>query len=80
MDVFVFRRVQGQELADLEDAAEVAGVPEDVAPDGGLEALVERERSFGADDFGDAVEEAGVFCCLRGVYNTDTIISCVSGV
>ena len=52
MDVFVFRRVQGQELADLEDAAEVAGVPEDVAPDGGLEALVERERSFGADDFG----------------------------
>ena len=68
LEGLVFGRVFGQQRADLEDAAEVAGVPEDVAPDGGLEALVEGQDAFLADDFGDAVEHAVVFGCLRFVY------------
>jgi hypothetical protein len=59
----------------LEDAAEVAGVPEDVAPDGGFGALVEGERAFFADDFGDAVEQAVVFGRLALVYEAESVES-----
>lgn len=48
------------ELADLEDAAKVAGVPEDVAPEGGLEAVVHGEDALVADRLQDDVDHAVV--------------------
>lgn len=50
----------GEELSDLEDAAEVAGVPEDVAPHGTLEALVQGEGALVLDRLDDAVDHAVV--------------------
>jgi hypothetical protein len=60
LDRLVTGRVRGKHGADLEDAAEVTGVPEDVAPHGGLETLVEGERTFGLDDLANDVKRAGV--------------------
>lgn len=65
LDRFLVRGVRRQHGADLEDAAEVAGVPQDVAPHGGFETLVEGEGAFGADDLADDVEGAGVVGGLR---------------
>lgn len=48
----------GEHLADLEDAAKVAGVPENVAPHGGLEALVHGEDALVLDRLDDAVDHA----------------------
>lgn len=50
----------GEQLFDLEDAAKVTGVPEDVAPEGALQTLVHGEGTLGLDDLGDNVEHAGV--------------------
>jgi hypothetical protein len=60
-----------QERANLEDAAKVARVPEDVAPHGGLEALVEGERAFLLDDLGHAVDHAIVLVRLGAVLQAD---------
>ena len=65
LDGLLVGGVRGQHGADLEDAAEVAGVPQDVAPHGGLEALVEGEGAFGTDDLADDIERAGVVGGLR---------------
>jgi hypothetical protein len=60
LDRFVAGRVRGKHGADLEDAAEVTGVPEDVAPHGGLETLVEGERTFGLHDLTNNVKRTRV--------------------
>ena len=61
----------GQKGADLEDAAEVASVPEDVAPHGGLETLVQREGPLLPHDLGEAVHHAVVLVSLGSVLQTD---------
>lgn len=48
----------GKELANLENATKVAGVPEDVSPHGALKTLVEGERSLVLDSLDDAVDHA----------------------
>jgi hypothetical protein len=68
LDRLVAGRVRGEHSADLEDAAKVTGVPEDVAPHGGLEALVEGKRTFGLDDLANDVKRAGILGGLRLVY------------
>lgn len=55
----------------MEDTAEVSGVPQDVAPHGGFQAVVEGERTFLLDDLGDAVHGAGVAGCGGLVLQTD---------
>jgi hypothetical protein len=59
------------ELADLEDAAKVSCVPENVAPHGGLEALVEGERALVLHRLREAVDHAVVLVRLRLVLETD---------
>ena len=54
----------GEQLPDLEDAAKVAGVPQNVAPHGALQALVQAEDALLADRLGHAVQRAGVLGSL----------------
>ena len=68
LDRLVAGRVRGKHSADLEDAAEVTSVPEDVAPHGGLETLVESERTLSLDDLANDVKRAGVLGGLSLVY------------
>jgi hypothetical protein len=70
-DLALLVRRGRQERADLEDAAKVASVPEDVAPHGGLEALVEGEGPFLLDDLGHAVDHAVVLVRLGAVLQAD---------
>ena len=58
LDRLVAGRVRGKHSANLEDTAEVTGVPEDVAPHGGLETLVECERTLGLDNLANDVKGA----------------------
>jgi hypothetical protein len=60
LDRLVTGRVRGEHGADLEDAAEVTGVPEDVAPHGGLKTLVEGERTFSLDNLANDVKRTRV--------------------
>lgn len=60
LDRLVAGRVCGKHGAHLEDAAEVTGVPENVAPHGGLETLVEGKGTFGLDDLADDINGTGV--------------------
>ena len=69
LDRLVLRRVRRQESADLEDAAKVTAVPEDVAPCGGLKALVEGPDTLLTNDLLDAVEHAVVLGCLCLVWD-----------
>jgi hypothetical protein len=59
------------ELADLENAAKVSGVPEDVAPHGRLETLVEGEWAFVLHRLRETVDHAVVLVRLRLVLETD---------
>lgn len=68
LDGLVAGRVGREHGADLEDAAKITAVPEDVAPHSGLETLVERERAFCLDDLADNVKRTGVLSGLRLVY------------
>lgn len=61
-------RVGRKHGADLENTAEVTGVPEDVAPHGRLETLVKGKRTFGLDDLANDVKRAGVLGGLGLVY------------
>ena len=61
----------GDDGADLEDAAEVAGVPENVSPHGGLEALVEGQGTFLLDNLHYAVNHAVVLVRLGAVLEAD---------
>jgi len=64
LDRLVAGRVRGEHSANLEDAAEVTSVPEDVAPHGGLETLVEGEGTFSLDDLANNVKRAVVLGSL----------------
>lgn len=61
----------GEHLADLEDAAKVTGIPEDVAPHGGLETLVHGEDALAADGLDDAVNHALVLARRGLVLETN---------
>lgn len=61
----------GELLADLEDAAEVTGVPENVAPERGLETVVHGENTFFLDDLSDDVNHAVILVCLGLVLETN---------
>lgn len=61
----------GDELADLEDAAKVTGVPENMAPEGGLEAVVHGEEALVADGLDDDVNHAVVLAGRGLVLETD---------
>lgn len=71
LNALVLGWVLGKESTDLEDTTEVTSVPEDVAPHGRFEALVERQGAFLADDFGNAIHHAvvlgslGLVCAKR---------------
>lgn len=69
LDRLVASRVRRKHTADLEDTAEVTSVPEDVTPHGGLETLVERERTFSLHNLADDVKRAVVVGGLRLVYD-----------
>lgn len=68
LDGLVTGGVCGEHGANLEDAAEVTSVPEDVAPHGGLETLVESERALSLDDLANDVERTVVLGGLGLVY------------
>jgi hypothetical protein len=70
-DLALLSRSRGQELTDLEDAAKVSRVPEDVSPHCGLEALVEGKGPFLLDDLGDAVDHAIVLVRLGLILQAD---------
>ncbi|KAI6753196.1 hypothetical protein HG531_005365 [Fusarium graminearum] len=61
----------GEHLSDLENAAEVTGVPEDVAPQGALETLVEGERTLILDCLDDTVDHAVVLSSRGLVLQTN---------
>lgn len=53
----------GEQSANLEDTAEVPGVPEDVAPHGALEAVVQGEWALLLHNLRNTVDHAGIFAC-----------------
>lgn len=59
-DLRLLRLSLGEHLSDLENAAEVTSVPEDVAPHGTLKALVESERTLVLDCLENTVDHAVV--------------------
>lgn len=61
----------GQKSADLEDAAKVASVPQNMPPHGRLETLVEGERAFLLDNLRNAVHHAIVLVRLGLVLQSD---------
>lgn len=61
----------GQQCADLEDAAKVAGVPENVPPHRRLQSLIQREGTLLRDCLPEAVDHAIVLVCLRLVLEPD---------
>lgn len=60
-----------EELPNLENAAKVSGVPEDMTPHGRLEALVEGERALVLHGLREAIDHAVVLVRLRLVLETD---------
>lgn len=70
-DLALLVRGRGQQGADLENAAEVSSIPQDVAPQSGLETLVQRERTLLLDDLSNAVHHAVVFVGLRLVLEAN---------
>ena len=70
-DLALLVRCCGQQGADLENAAKVSSVPQDVTPQGGLETLVQRERTLLLDDLSNAVHHAVVFVGLRLVLEAN---------
>ena len=60
-----------QKGTDLENAAEVSGVPKNVAPHGGLETLVQSEGTLLPHDLGEAVNHAVVLVGLCSVLQTN---------
>jgi hypothetical protein len=61
----------GKHLSDLENAAKVTSVPEDVAPHGTLETLVEGERTLVLDCLDDTVDHAVVLSSRSLVLETN---------
>ncbi len=61
----------GDHLADLEDAAKVACIPENVTPQGRLETLVHGEDALVADRLDDTVDHALVLAGRGLVLETD---------
>lgn len=61
----------GQLRAHLEDAAEVAAIPEDVAPQGGLETVVQGEGTLRGDNLLHHVQHAVVLARGGAVLQTD---------
>lgn len=61
----------GDELADLEDAAKVTGVPKDVAPEGRLETVVHGEETLVAHRLDDDINHAVVLAGRGLVLETD---------
>lgn len=60
-----------QHGADAVNATEVTSVPQDVAPHGGLETLVEGERALLPHNLAEAVGHARVLVCLCLVLETN---------
>lgn len=65
LDGLVVVGVRGKHGADLENAAKVTAVPENMAPHGRLETLVNAEDSIRADDLADNVERTRILGGLR---------------
>jgi hypothetical protein len=61
----------GELRADLEDAAEVAAVPEDVTPQRRLEAVVHGKRTLRGDDLAHHVQHTVVLACGSAILQTD---------
>ena len=61
----------GDQLAHLEDAAEVTGVPEDVAPQGRLKTVVHGQDTLVTDGLGDDIDHAVVLAGRGLVLEAD---------